>query len=113
MPCALAHSTHRLIVSEVLLKRRLIAFTRSWTLRNSLSAATSRASASARLRAATGRTAEGLPVHSFRTLLADLATLTRNTLVTAGAPEAPFAVTTRPTPLQHSAFALLGLAGTQ
>ena len=52
-------------------------------------------------------------MHSFRTLLADLATLTRNTLVTAGAPEAPFAVTTRPTPLQHSAFALLRLAGTQ
>jgi hypothetical protein len=70
-------------------------------------------SPAARAKQTTGRTAEGLPVHSFRTLLADLATLTRNTLVTAGAPEAPFAVTTRPTPLQHSAFALLGLAGTQ
>src|SRR5206468_3829177 len=31
----------------------------------------------------TGRTDDGLPVHSFRTLLDDLATLTRNTLVTA------------------------------
>jgi hypothetical protein len=31
----------------------------------------------------TGRTEDGLPVHSFRTLLADLATLTRNTLTTA------------------------------
>src|SRR6201981_149315 len=35
----------------------------------------------------TGRTEDGLPVHSFRTLLDDLATLTRNTLVTAIAPE--------------------------
>jgi transposase len=35
----------------------------------------------------TGRTEDGLPVHSFRTLLADLATLTRNTLVTAVDPE--------------------------
>jgi hypothetical protein len=31
----------------------------------------------------TGLTEDGLPVHSFRSLLADLATLTRNTLVTA------------------------------
>ena len=30
----------------------------------------------------TGRTEDGLPVHSFHTLLADLATLTRNTLLT-------------------------------
>ena len=31
----------------------------------------------------TGRTADGFPVHSFQTLLADLATLTRNTVTTA------------------------------
>src|SRR5712672_4818485 len=37
----------------------------------------------------TGRTDDGLPVHSFRTLLDDLATLTRNTLVTAIAPSNP------------------------
>jgi hypothetical protein len=61
----------------------------------------------------TGRTADGLPVHSFRTLLADLATLTRNILVTAGAPDSPFAIATRPTPIQHKAFDLLGLARTQ
>jgi len=61
----------------------------------------------------TGRTADGLPVHSFRTLLADLATLTRNTLATATAPDASFTLTTRPTPIQHKAFALLGLASTQ
>jgi hypothetical protein len=61
----------------------------------------------------TGRTEDGLPVHSFRTLLDDLATLTRNTLVTAGVPDQPFTITTRPTPIQQRAFALLGLAGTQ
>jgi hypothetical protein len=47
----------------------------------------------------TERTEDGLPVHSFRTLLADLATLTRNTLVTAIDPERPFTRTARPTAL--------------
>jgi hypothetical protein len=61
----------------------------------------------------TGRTEDGLPVHSFRTLLADLATLTRNTLVTAIAPEQPFTLNARPTPLQQRAHHLLGLARTQ
>ena len=41
----------------------------------------------------TGRTEDGLPVHSFRTLLDDLATLTRNTLVTAISPAQPFTLT--------------------
>jgi Transposase DDE domain len=61
----------------------------------------------------TGRTEDGLPVHSFRTLLADLATLTRNTLVTAIDPERSFTLTARPTPLQQKALDLLGLARTQ
>jgi hypothetical protein len=61
----------------------------------------------------TGRTEDGLPVHSFRTLLADLATLTRNTLVTAIDPERSFTLTARPTPLQQKALDLLGLACTQ
>ena len=61
----------------------------------------------------TGQTEDGLPVHSFRTLLADLATLTRNTLVTAIDPERFFIVTARPTPLQQKALDLLGLARTQ
>src|SRR5437588_442743 len=61
----------------------------------------------------TGRTDDGLPVHSFRTLLNDLATLTRNTLVTAFAPEQPFTLTARPTPLQQKARDLLGLSRTQ
>ena len=81
-------------------------------LRGSIVAPAQRSPA-ARTKQTTGRTADGLPVHSFRTLLADLATLTRNTLLTADAPDQPFTVTTRPTPIQQRAFALLGLAGTQ
>jgi transposase len=58
----------------------------------------------------TGMTPDGLPVHSFRTLLADLATLARNTIITAINPNYPLTVVTRPTPVQHKAFDLLGLA---
>jgi len=58
----------------------------------------------------TGRTADGLPVHSFASLLADLATLSRNTMLSALAPDHPFTLTTRPTPIQQTAFDLLGLA---
>jgi hypothetical protein len=45
----------------------------------------------------TGQTEDGLPVHSFHTLLADLATLTRNTVVTAIDRGRPFTLTARPT----------------
>jgi hypothetical protein len=55
-------------------------------------------------------TQDGLPVHSFATLLADLATLARNTIVTAVAPGLPLTVLTRPTPVQQRAFELLGVA---
>ena len=58
----------------------------------------------------TGLTDEGLPVHSFRSLLADLATLARNTIITAITPRYPLTVLTRPTPLQQTALDLLGLA---
>src|ERR1700739_1333424 len=61
----------------------------------------------------TGRTEEGLPVHSFPTLLDDLATLTRSPLVTAIAPEQPFPLIARPTPVQQRARDLLGLSRTQ
>jgi len=55
--------------------------------------------------------ADGTPAHSFKTLLAGLATLTRNLVVPAGAPdEAAFEITATPTPLQARAFALLGLS---
>jgi hypothetical protein len=56
---------------------------------------------------------DGTPVHSLRTLLAEMATLTRNLVVPAGAPdEAAFEITATPTPLQARAFALLGLSPT-
>ena len=56
----------------------------------------------------TGLTEDGLPVHSFRSLLADLATLARNTITTAITPDYPLTVVTRPTPIQQKAFDLLG-----
>jgi transposase len=61
-------------------------------------------------KALTKRTDEGFPVHSFRTLLADLATVARSTCRTqvAGAPT--FVKITTPTPGQHRAFELLGLS---
>jgi len=61
-------------------------------------------------KSATGRAADGAPVHSFQSLLADLATLARNTVTTAIAPDRPFTVLTRPTPIQQKAFDLLGFA---
>ena len=54
-------------------------------------------------------TDDGLPVHSFRTLLSDLATCVRNTIVTAITPNYPLTLVTRPTPIQQKAFTLLGL----
>ena len=60
-------------------------------------------------KSATGRAADGEPVHSFQSLLADLATLARNTVTTANAPDRPFTVLTRPTPIQQKAFDLLGI----
>jgi hypothetical protein len=55
----------------------------------------------------TGVTSDGLPVHSFRTLLADLATLASNTVITAITPGYPLTVLTRPTPVQRRAFELM------
>ena len=66
-------------------------------------------SPSALAKSATGRAADGVPVHSFQSLLADLATLARNTIVTAIAPDRPFTVLTRPTPIQQKAFDLLAI----
>ncbi len=61
----------------------------------------------------TGLTPDGLPVHSFRSLLADLATLARNTITTAIAPRHPLTVLTRPTPIQQKALDLLGVECSQ
>ena len=49
----------------------------------------------------TGHTADGLPVHSFHSPIADLATVARNTVTTAIAPTLPFTIITRPTAIQQ------------
>ena len=54
------------------------------------------------------RTAADLPVHSFRTLLADLGTLTANTMQVAES-RATFRLQTQPTPVQQRSFELLGV----
>jgi Transposase DDE domain len=70
--------------------------------------AAARVSPAAAAKAATKRTPEGQPVHSWRSLLQDLATLTRNTVRLGEAP--PITMLTRPTPLQADVFHRLGLA---
>ena len=55
------------------------------------------------------RTANGHPVHSFRTLLGDLATIAKNRVVPRLPGAGPFEVLTRPTALQREAFKLLGV----
>jgi len=55
-------------------------------------------------------TAHGLPVHSFRTLLADLATIVTNRVQPSGSDSrAAFDMTTQPSALQTRAFELLEL----
>jgi hypothetical protein len=63
-------------------------------------------SAAAERKIARRTTEDGTPLHSFRTLLRDLATLTRNT-VRLG--EARFQQLTTPTPLHERVFQLLGV----
>jgi hypothetical protein len=66
-------------------------------------------SPSAQNKARTLRTEDGFPVHSFQTLIADLATIAKNRI----RPKLPgadsFDQITRPTPLQRKAFDLLGV----
>jgi Transposase DDE domain len=70
--------------------------------------AAARVSPAAAAKAQTKRTADDLPVHSLRTLLADLATLTRSTVRLGDAP--PATLLARPTALQQAIFDRLGLA---
>ena len=66
-------------------------------------------SAHAKAKDASKTADDGLPLHSFRTLLQDLGTLAYNVTHTRLNPEAKIVLTTRPTPLQAKAFALLAL----
>ncbi len=70
--------------------------------------AAAKVSPAAQSKAASKRTAEGRPVHSFRSLLHDLATLTRNLVRFGDAP--PVVMLARPTALQQHAFDRLAIA---
>jgi transposase len=60
-------------------------------------------------KAATKHTADGLPVHSFQSLIAELATFTRNTMAMADAPHDTFLLYPQLTPTQRRAFDLLAV----
>ncbi len=64
---------------------------------------------SAKRKSRTKKTEEGFCVHSFRTLMEDLGTLSLNEVTLPGSPEHRFPMITEPTPLQSRAFELLGL----
>ena len=66
-------------------------------------------SASAKSRADSKLTADGHPVHSFRTLMEDLATLTLNEVSLPGNPELALPLLAVPTQLQAKALELLGI----
>jgi transposase len=61
-------------------------------------------------KAHTKKTDEGSPVHSFHTLLEDLATVVKNQIKPKGLELDPFVKITNPTPLQQKAFDLLGVS---
>jgi hypothetical protein len=63
----------------------------------------------ARRKQTTGRTDDGLPVHSLPTLIADLATYCKIQATTALNEKYVFTLYSRPTPIQQRAFELLGI----
>ncbi len=66
-------------------------------------------SASANLKALTKQTREGIKVHSFQTLLGDLATIVKNRIQPTDKKIAVFDMLTQPTVIQQRAFDLLGV----
>ncbi len=72
--------------------------------------AKARRSDQAKAKDATKLGEDGLPVHSFRTLLDDLATLAYNVCHTPLNPQAKIVMITRPTPVQEKAFRLLNVS---
>ena len=66
-------------------------------------------SAAAKHKALTKQTADGLPVHSFQTLLSDLATIVKNRIQPADKNIPAFDMLTQPTAIQQRAFDLLGV----
>jgi transposase len=67
-------------------------------------------SAAAKRKAFTKQTADGLPVHSFQTLLGDLATIVKNRIQPADKSIPAFDMLTQPTALQQRAFDLLAVS---
>ena len=78
------------------------------TMRVSVVAKAERSEA-ARRKQTTGLTDDGLPVHSFQSLLADLSTYSRIQATTALNDKYVFTLHTRPTPIQQRAFELLAI----
>lgn len=76
--------------------------------RTSIVAAAQR-SAAAKRKALTKQTTEGLPAHSFQTLLGDLATIVKNRVQPNNRAIAAFDMLTQPTVIQQRAFDLLGV----
>jgi chromosome condensin MukBEF MukE localization factor len=66
-------------------------------------------SVAARRKAASKRTEDGLPALSFQSMLAELATFTRNAMALERAPEDLFFLYPQPTIVQSRAFELLGV----
>ena len=57
----------------------------------------------------TKTTADGEPVHSFRSMLDDMATLTKNLVRMPGSAQGEFYMLTKPTPLQARTLDLMGV----
>jgi hypothetical protein len=95
---------------------RMLSYYISWHMKQRLApilfqdndklVAAAQRSNTALTRAARKRTNDGAPVHSFTTLLADLATICANTIQPTNDIPA-FTKITNPTPLQRQAFELL------
>jgi len=77
--------------------------------RSSVVAPAQRSEAATR-KSAARRTDDDLPLHSFPSLLEDLATLCLNTISLPSNPDYSFEQPTKPTPLQAKAFELLGVS---
>jgi transposase len=67
-------------------------------------------STAAKLKALTKQTADGMKVHSFQTLLGDLATIVKNRIQPVDKNIAAFDILTQPTPVQQRALDLLGVS---
>ena len=67
-------------------------------------------SASALSKVTTKKTPDQLPVHSFQSLLADLATIAANKITPTDTNASGFTLVTTPTPIQRRAFDLLGVS---